>query len=201
MRVGLTGNRFSGKDKVASIFNQYTVPVFDADTILKFILNYDYDLLDLINKKLGSKYFLYGKLDDKSVTHDKVFGKILDLAEPKLFKSYDKFCEKNKSPYHIFMSSILYERNWHKKMSKNITVYAPLKYRLDRSKYQIPIEISNRSLKDLLQIESILKKEMDELKKNSKGDYVIHNYNKSNVLEQVLKIDQNIIDFYLRKII
>ena len=39
IKVGLSGNRYAGKDAVSRLFEQIRVPVFDADIVLKFILN------------------------------------------------------------------------------------------------------------------------------------------------------------------
>ena len=40
LEIGLTGTRYSGKSTVGKVFNQIHIPVFDADTVLKFILNF-----------------------------------------------------------------------------------------------------------------------------------------------------------------
>jgi dephospho-CoA kinase len=39
------------------VFKQIGVPIFEADVILKFILNYNEELIDLIKIKIGSEYF------------------------------------------------------------------------------------------------------------------------------------------------
>jgi dephospho-CoA kinase len=44
IKVGLSGNRYSGKNRIAKIFTQIGVPVFEADVILKFILNHNHEL-------------------------------------------------------------------------------------------------------------------------------------------------------------
>jgi dephospho-CoA kinase len=43
-KVGLTGNRYSGKDTVASLFNKISIPVFDADVIVKFLINHNFEM-------------------------------------------------------------------------------------------------------------------------------------------------------------
>jgi dephospho-CoA kinase len=35
IKVGLSGNRYSGKNEVCNIFRKLTIPVFEADTVLK----------------------------------------------------------------------------------------------------------------------------------------------------------------------
>ena len=44
LKVGLSGNRYAGKDAVSRLFEQIRVPVFDADIVLKFILNYNFEI-------------------------------------------------------------------------------------------------------------------------------------------------------------
>ena len=42
--IGLTGNRYSGKTRVSKLFQQIHIPVFDADTILRFAIFYNTEL-------------------------------------------------------------------------------------------------------------------------------------------------------------
>jgi len=40
IKVGLSGNRYSGKTAVSKMFKQIGIPVFDADIVLKFIIGH-----------------------------------------------------------------------------------------------------------------------------------------------------------------
>ena len=40
IKVGLTGNFHSGQNQVSEILEKLDVPVFDADLILKYLINY-----------------------------------------------------------------------------------------------------------------------------------------------------------------
>jgi dephospho-CoA kinase len=60
IKVGLTGNRFSGKDTVCKLFEQIGVPVFNADVVLKFILNYNYEINYKIRNIFGDVFSLKG---------------------------------------------------------------------------------------------------------------------------------------------
>ena len=42
IKVGLSGNRYSGKNRVVAMFKQIGIPVFEADVILKFILQHNF---------------------------------------------------------------------------------------------------------------------------------------------------------------
>jgi dephospho-CoA kinase len=49
------------------VFKQIGVPIFEADVILKFILNYNEELIDLIKIKIGSEYFTKDELDFRKI--------------------------------------------------------------------------------------------------------------------------------------
>lgn len=195
IKVGLSGNRFSGKDTISQIFRSVSIPVFDADVIVKFILNYNYDIIGDITDKLGSDYILKDyRLDLNLIGRNNKFGEVLKLIEEDIFKAYQKFEDKNKnSVYSIFNSSILYESGWYNKMDTNITVYAPFIDRVERGKLALKGQYHDRTT-----INTLLSSEMDELTKNGKADHVIHNYNEFNIQKQVMDIDQIIIDNYIK---
>ena len=63
IKVGLSGNRYAGKDAVSRLFEQIRVPVFDADIVLKFILNYNFEKASLL--KLFSFIFISARANLK----------------------------------------------------------------------------------------------------------------------------------------
>ena len=196
IKIGLTGNRYSGKNRVATLFKQIGVPVFEADVILKFILNHNYELQAEISDKVGRIYFKNGLLDEERVKKDGKFEQIIDIVKPDLISAWVKFISKNyKSIYCIFHSSILFEADLFKEMNQNITVFAPYVDRVDRCKF-----VTNKSVSSIY---ALTKTEMDELDKNKKSNFVIHNYNNDSpfygdALKQVNEIDKKIIDDYLK---
>jgi dephospho-CoA kinase len=196
VKIGLSGNRYSGKNRIATLFKQIGVPVFEVDVILKFILNHNYELQGEISDRVGRVYFKDGLLNEEKVKKDGVFSKIMEVVEPELYRAWQKFQEKNyKSIYCIFHSSILFEREWNKAMDFNITVFAPYTDRVERCKF-----LSNKSVSSIY---SLSKSEMDELEKNKLSNYVIHNYNNDSpfygdALTQVNQIDKKIIDNFLK---
>ena len=48
IKVGLSGNRYSGKSTVCKLFKQIGIPVFEADVILKFIISRDLETINMI---------------------------------------------------------------------------------------------------------------------------------------------------------
>jgi dephospho-CoA kinase len=197
IKVGLSGNRYSGKDRVSTLFEQISIPVFQADIVAKFILMYNYELQNDIMNKVGYEYFNQdGLLDYNKVKSSGNFDKIIDIIEPDLFKSYKRFNERNKeSIYSIFHSSILFERGWNKKMHYNINIFSSTNDRLERCKY-----LTNKTVSSIY---NLAQGEMKDIDKSKYSDFVVHNYNDINLtigdcLTQVNKIDQQIIDEYLK---
>jgi dephospho-CoA kinase len=194
IKVGLSGTRLSGKNKVAHLFENIGVSVFDADLVLRFILTQEH-ILEQIKNKIGLYYFTNGSLDVVKVVKDSIFNEILTIIEPTIFSAYFNFEKENyKSIYTIFNSSILFDRKWYKRMDYNISVYTPFIHRVERAK-----KINEIGFENITSINHILNKEDDEFSKNSFANYVIHNYNEFDIKKQVEKIDQSIIDLYLKR--
>lgn len=194
IKVGLSGNRYSGKTRVANLFKQIGIPVFDADTVLRFILNYNWELLAEIKLELGSEIFQGDYLNFREIKNPEVFNNVLKLVEPDILRAYDRFNKKQNSIYTIFHSSILFERGWDKKMDRSISIFASHTDRISRCKQLTKM--------GLLVINDLSKTEMDQLEKNRLSDYTIHNYNDEtsafgDTFNQVCKVDQKIIDTYL----
>lgn len=194
IKVGLSGNRYSGKSRVANLFKQIGIPVFDADTVLRFILNYNWELLGEIKEELGSEIFQGDYLNFREIKNPEVFNNVLKLVEPDILRAYDRFNKKQNSIYTIFHSSILFERGWDKNMDRSISIFASHTDRISRCKQLTKM--------GLLVINDLSKTEMDPLEKNRLSDYTIHNYNDEtsafgDTFNQVCKVDQKIIDTYL----
>ena len=194
MVLGLSGNRYSGKDSVAKVFKQIGIPVFDVDTIIKFILNYNTQLLGELKLLFGDMIFTDESLDFKKIKNTKTFNKIMDVIEIDVLTAHERFLKKNEnSAYTIFHSSILFERKWNLEMDSNIAVFSSNSDRIKRCKY-----VTNQGL---LIINDLLQQEMDPIEKNQMSDYIIHSYNEEtllgDILTQVSNVDQDIIDKYL----
>jgi len=191
IKVGLSGNRYSGKDEVCDIFRKLTIPVFEADTVLKFIINHDAAVNSQIMSKLKDIHGKSSYVDPKFVKTRKEFDIVVDCAQHELMKAYEVFSEKHKSSiYTIFHSSILFERNWHKLMNHSIAVFCPKITRMERCK-----ELTNMKVSD---VAMSMRNEIDDLDKNKMANFVIHNYNGRKALDQVHQVDQFVIDSYLR---
>lgn len=190
-RIGLSGNRYSGKDRISKLFRQIMIPVFNADAVLKFILHHDYKVLGQMKYCLGENLFTNGKLDFSKFQNTSVFEEVLSFVEPLILESYYKFEKKHTSAiYTIFHYSFLFERDIHKQMNKNISVFAPDNVRISRGVFA--------SREKITTLDSLVKTEIRSTEKNQMADFVIHNYEYGDIYDSVCQIDKKIIDDYLK---
>lgn len=192
LEVALTGNRYTGKNGVAKLFRQIGVPVFDADVILKFILNYRTYIDDAVKKNIGNHVYTHGFLDSNRFLTDSDFDKLLDIVEFELFDAYNRFKSKHKNKaYIIFMSSLIFERRYDDRFDMIATVFSKQDERVYRCKIETDQNISV--------IHKMFKNEMSDILKNKLSDFVLHNYeNAPDILMQINKMD-NIVDANIRK--
>ena len=184
LKIGITGNIYSEHEKIAKKFSYMGVPLFDADVVIKFILNYRQDYLSLIKKKVGAHVFFNSYLEPSKISYYD-FNKILDLIKPEVFRSYEKWRLGYKHNYYtMFLCSVLFEKEWNEHMNFNINVYRPQSSRIDD--YKDENSYFNPD---------IFNNEMSDSDKNTIANWVIHNYSSSydSVSNQVQKINKNII--------
>jgi dephospho-CoA kinase len=171
IKVGLTGNRYSGKKTVAKYFKSLGVPVFDADVVMKFIINYNTQIFKKIKQEFGENISNLGLIDTQRFDSDVKMNKLIDLIEFDMWESYSRWLVKNSdAPYTIFKSSILFERNLKRSFDKTINVFCPAKVRSERYANDSIAGISKWTVLE------IMKQEMDEYEKNVLSDFIIHNY-------------------------
>jgi len=185
LEIALTGNRFVGKDFVVNKFRKLGVPVFDADVILRFIINHKFYFLDSLKKDLGRDPMINGYIYPDLINDDRDFNILIDQVQVELFKSYDKYRRLQTYPYTIFMSSLIFERRWNEKFDIVINTFAPNDDRAFRA----------RSIQDLTYQEffNSVKTEFSQFKKNELSTHVIHSYNGGGLVEEsVSKIDRDI---------
>ena len=178
INVGLTGNMGSGYERVSEIFKLYGSPVFDADIALKFLLNYREDIIRQVKITFGSEIYTKGIIEPNKFNTTQKFNALVDLAEDELFHLYNNWKVRDnvsKSSYVVFKSSILFEREMDKKMNYNITVFRP---RDERA------QILSKNGITLTAAYDIIDSEMDELIKNQKSNWTIHNYDNLSLLTQ-----------------
>lgn len=192
LRIGITGGIGVGKSTVCGIFKRLGVPVYDADTRAKFLMQNDPEIIKEIKDTFG--WDAYGKNNElnreylaKIVFNNQEKLNLLNaIVHPRVSTDYERWTIDNRDkPYSLKEAALLFEANSYKQLHKIIVVTSPIDIRIDR--------IVKR---DHVKREDVLKrisKQMTDKERLVKADYVILNDGKKSLIEQSLDIHHQIL--------
>ena len=186
-KIGITGNIGCGKSYVCKMFESLGIPVFYSDDETKKLYLIP-SVKELIIKRFGKEvYFEDGTLNRKLLSYhlfknEEAMRFIESVLYPALNQHFDEWCECQKSPYVLYESAILFEKNYGKYFDKIIFVSAPEDIRLQRVMLRDDCTEEN--------VRSRMRLQLYEDLKISKADYVIYNDGVKPVKPQVEAINK-----------
>ena len=186
-RIGITGNIGSGKSFVCKIFESLGIPVFYSDDETKKLYLIP-SVKELIINRFGNEvYFDDGSLNRKLLSYhlfknEDAMKFIESVLYPALNQRFDQWCKQQTTPYVLYESAILFEKNYEKYFDKIIFVSAPEDIRLQRVMLRDDCTEENVRSRMCLQ--------MSEDNKISKADFVIYNDGVKAVEPQVESINK-----------
>ncbi len=188
-KVGITGNIGSGKSYVCKMFERLGIPVFYSDDETKKLYLIP-SVKEQIIKRFGEEvYFEDGTLNRKLLSYhlfknEEAMKFIESVLYPALNQHFDEWCEQQTSPYVLYESAILFEKNYGKYFDKIIFVSAPEDIRLQRVMERDDCTEEN--------VRSRMRLQMSEETKISKADFVIYNDGDKALEPQVETIDKQL---------
>ncbi|MDC0177274.1 dephospho-CoA kinase [Polaribacter sp.] len=187
MVVGLTGGIGSGKTTVAQFFSKFDhVVVYNADFEAKKIMNSSLIIKAKICEQFGEESYLKNQLNSTFIANlvfkNKRKLEILNaIVHPEVKRHFQLFVNQHqKIQYIIYENAILFESKSHLNCDIIITVFAPLNLRIER------IMLRDKSAKEA--IESRMKNQWLEEKKQLQSNYIIYNFDCINIESQIIKI-------------
>ncbi|MEA3461873.1 MAG: dephospho-CoA kinase, partial [Bacteroidota bacterium] len=130
LRVGLTGGIGSGKTLVSSIFEKLGVPVYNADSAARELMNSEAELKEGIVRMFGDLAYGNDGLNRKYMA-ESVFGDSEKLAglnrlvHPAVRKDFIRWSGmQSGSPYVIEEAAILFESGASREMNLTVLVHA-----------------------------------------------------------------------------
>jgi len=186
-KIGITGNIGSGKSYVCKMFESLGIPVFYSDDETKALYLIP-SVKELIINRFGEEvYFEDGTLNKKLLSYhlfknEDAMQFIESVLYPALNQHFDEWCERQKSPYVLFESAILFEKNYEKFFDKIIFVSAPESIRLQRVMKRDDCSEEN--------VRSRMRLQAGEEEKISQADFVVYNDGVRDVEEQVFEINK-----------
>ena len=186
-KIGITGNIGSGKSYVCKMFENLGIPVFYSDDETKKLYLVP-SVKELIIKRFGEEvYFEDGSLNKKLLSYhlfknEEAMQFIESVLYPALNQHFDEWCEKQNTPYVLYESAILFEKNYEKFFDKIIFVSAAEDIRLQRVMKRDDCSEEN--------VRSRMRLQLSEESKISRADFVIYNDGTKHVEPQVEAINK-----------
>lgn len=190
LQIGLTGGIGSGKSVVAGIFKVLGIPVFDADTEAKLIMETNAGLREAVTDKFGSATYSQGKLDRKYlaaiVFNDPVQLACLNaLVHPFAIAAALDWAKRQTSPYVVKEAALFFESGSASDISYIIGVSAPEHIRVNR--------VMHRDGITRQQVTARMDRQLQEEIKMRLCDFVIINDDRHLLIPQVLSLHERFI--------
>ena len=171
-KIGITGNIGSGKSYVCKMFENLGIPVFYSDDETKKLYLVPSVKTLIINRFGNEVYFEDGILNRKLLSYhlfknEEAMKFIESVLYPVLNQHFDEWCEQQTTPYVLYESAILFEKNYEKFFDKIIFVSAAESIRLQRVMKRDDCSEEN--------VRSRMRLQLNEETKISRADFVIYN--------------------------
>ena len=191
LRVGITGGIGAGKSIVCKVFQILGIPIYDADSRAKWLMNHSESLKDQIKDLFGEEAYEGGELNrsmlaKSAFSNPELLKQLNQLVHPEVARDYASWQKSQRTPYSLKEAALLFESGSYKDLDLIITVTAPKSLRISR----VLQRDAHRSEKD---IEDIINKQWSEEDKVSRSQFVIVNDGSQGVIDQVLETHQAIL--------
>jgi dephospho-CoA kinase len=190
LRIGITGGIGSGKSIASRLFHALGVPVYDADSRARWLMENDAQLRAQLSAAFGPHtYDAAGGLNRVLLAgtvfnNPALLSQLNALVHPRVSTDFEQWAtaqEQAGHPYVLKEAALLFEAGSYQQLDRIITVFAPLAVRQARVLQRDP----HRSLADVL---AIMGKQLSEEEKVQRADYVLTNDNVRPLLPQVLAL-------------
>ena len=189
-KVGITGGIGSGKTTVCEIFKTLGIPIYDADTQAKYLMNTDPKLKALLQGYFGNDIYYDGSLDRSKLAeiifNDKTaLEKVNSWVHPAVALDFEHWSAQQISPYVLEEAAIIFETNMAHRFEKIILVTAPDFMRIERvcSRDHITPEMVRERMAN----------QWPEEKKKDMADYIIYNDHRQTLTPQVMEIHRQLV--------
>jgi len=190
LQVGITGGIGSGKSTVAKVFEVLGIPVLDADSVAKHIMQHDPALRQSLTALFGADTYLDGQLNREHIAavvfnNPQQLEQLNALVHPATIAFSKQWAQQQTAPYIIKEAALLFESGSYRELDKIIGIYTPLPLRLQRAMQRDGVSetaIRNR-----------MARQMDEEEKMKRCDFIIKNDESESVLLQVLALHEQLL--------
>lgn len=192
LQVGVTGGIGSGKSTVCKVFQTLGIPIYEADTRAKWLMNTDDKLKKAIIERYGNKAYAEGELN-RPFLAEKVFSDpeevayLNSLVHPCVAEDYQAWVAGHADkPYVIREAAIMLEAGYSDQLDVVINVAASPEVREHRTL----LRDAHRTER---QVRSIMEQQLSEEARKEKATYTIRNEGDEMLLPRLLKLHDQIL--------
>jgi len=194
MEVGITGGIGAGKSIVCKIFSTLGIPIYDADTRARQLMEESQSLRDNISAVFGDNSYNQEGALNREYLANLVFSDSIKVRElnrmvhPEVAKDYLAWVNiwSSQAPYLVKEAALLIESGSYLKLDYLVTVTAPIDLRITRV-------LSRDPQRERKQIESIIERQLSDPKRVEFSDFVLNNDEKQMLIPQVLQLHSKFI--------
>lgn len=137
-KVGITGGIGSGKSTVCALLADYGVAVYDSDAEAKRLMESSAELRTALQEAFGAECYTESGLN-RAYLASKVFGdeeqlqRLNSIVHPAVRADFAAWAERQRTPYVVLESAILFESGFDSEVDATLAVVAPLEERIRRT--------------------------------------------------------------------
>jgi len=186
IRVGITGGIGSGKTVIGKIFSLLGIPVYNADTEAKKLLNTNQAVRSKLISIFDPGIYLPNHTIDRKKLASLIFNneyllkQVNEIVHPEVRRSFLEWSEKQTSPFVLFEAAILFESGQYREMDYNILVVADEQVRIKR--------VTERDSVTEKQVWERMKNQWKDEEKIKLSNFVIRNNECELIIPQVFEI-------------
>lgn len=190
IKVGITGGIGSGKSTACKVFRAMGIPVFDADSVAKQLMDTDLVIREQLIQLFGSSVYQSNQTIDRKYLAGIVFNDPSSLEQlnaiihPAVRNEFEVWCQTQQSPYIIHEAAILFESGFYKMMDKTIAVVTDEAERIER--------VMKRNAMTEEQIRLRIRNQWTDEQRIKLADFVIGNNDNELIIPQIVEIDKKL---------
>jgi dephospho-CoA kinase len=193
LKIGITGGIGVGKTTVCRLFGVLGIPVYDADTRAKWVMQHDHALKQELQDAFGQETYTGDGQLNRSYLASVVFNnqerleRLNAIVHPHVGTDFAKWAVVHTdTPYLIKEAALMFESGSWRQMDEVVVVTAPLDVRLKRL-------LRRDAHRTEAEIRSIIAKQLSEEEKIARAQHVIYNDDKQPLIPQVLALHQQFV--------
>lgn len=190
IKLGITGGIGSGKSTACKVFSALGIPVFEADSEAKKIINTNPEVRRQLIQLFGTEVYLEDRTVNRKYLADIVFNNRSLLSElnkivhPAVRLTFIEWSKIQDSPYVIHEAAILFESGFHRIMDKTIVVVADENQRISR--------VLKRDDVSMELVRQRMQHQWSDEEKIKLADFVIRNNDDELIVPQIIEIDKKL---------